>query len=297
MLGIARDVAALRARVCGWRERNATVGLVPTMGALHDGHLALIRRSLATTSHTCVTLFVNPKQFGPNEDFARYPRDEARDLALIEKTGAHLVFAPSVAKMYPEGHQTRVAVTPLGDTLEGEFRPGFFAGVATVVTKLLLQALPDIAFFGEKDYQQLLVIRRLARDLDIPVEIVGVPTVRESDGLALSSRNAYLSASERKIAPALHRVLVEVARNLAAGQAVKAEEARAARVLRDAGFAKVDYVAVRDAETLAEPGAATKARRVLAAAWLGASREGAPSGATHAGAPGGATRLIDNVAA
>jgi pantoate--beta-alanine ligase len=279
VLGIARDVAALRARVRDWRGQGASVGLVPTMGALHDGHLALIRRSLATTARTCVTLFVNPKQFGPSEDFARYPRDEARDLTLIEKVGAHLVFAPSVAEMYPDGHRTGVTVAGLGDTLEGEFRPGFFAGVATVVTKLLLQVLPDVAFFGEKDYQQLLVIRRLARDLDVPVEIVGVPTVREADGLALSSRNAYLSASERTIAPSLHRVIAEAARNVAAGRPAPAEESRATQALREAGFGKVDYVAVRDAETLEVPGPATRSRRVLAAAWLGK------------------TRLIDNVAA
>lgn len=278
MLGIARDVAALRARVRDWRGQGATVGLVPTMGALHDGHLALIRRSLATASRTCVTLFVNPKQFGPNEDFDRYPRDEARDLSLIEKSGAHLVFAPSVAEMYPEGHRTGVTVSGLGDVLEGECRPGFFAGVATVVTKLLLQALPDVAFFGEKDYQQLLVIRRLARDLDVPVEIVGVATVREADGLALSSRNAYLSPAERKVASALHRVLAEVARNVAGGAKAENEESRAARALLDAGFTRIDYVAVRDAETLEAPGAATRSRRVLAAAWLGK------------------TRLIDNVA-
>jgi pantoate--beta-alanine ligase len=279
VLGIARDVAALRARVRDWRQQDGGVGLVPTMGALHDGHLALIRRSLATTARTCVTLFVNPKQFGPNEDFARYPRDEARDLALIEKAGAHLVFMPPVAEMYPEGHQTSVSVGRLGGILEGEHRPGFFTGVATVVTKLLLQALPDMAFFGEKDYQQLLVIRRLARDLDIPVEISGVPTVRESDGLALSSRNAYLSVSERRVAPALHRVLAQAAKDLAAGQEPGDVESRAARAVQEAGFTRIDYVAVRDAETLEAPGLPSRPRRVLAAAWLGR------------------TRLIDNVTA
>ncbi len=278
MLGIARDVAALRARVRDWRQQGASVGLVPTMGALHDGHLALIRRSLASSARTCVTLFVNPKQFGANEDFARYPRDEARDLALIEKAGAHLAFMPSVMEMYPEGYQTRVSVGVLGDALEGEFRPGFFAGVATVVTKLLLQALPDMAFFGEKDYQQLLVIRRLARDLDIPVEIASVPTVREADGLALSSRNAYLASPERKIAPALYRVLVQAAKDLAGGEPPGAVESRAARALQEAGFTRVDYVAARDAETLEEPKGPSRPRRLLAAAWLGQ------------------TRLIDNVA-
>ncbi len=278
MLGIVRDVAGLRARVREWRQDGAAVGLVPTMGALHDGHLALVRRALATTERTCVTLFVNPRQFGPTEDFARYPRDEARDLTLIEKAGAHLVFMPEIKEMYPEGHQTQVSVGRLGEILEGELRPGFFAGVATVVTKLLLQAQPDVAFFGEKDFQQLRVIRRLVRDLDIPVEIVGVPTVREKDGLALSSRNAYLTPSERAIAPALHRVLAAIAKNLAAGAEAGPEEARALQDLKAAGFAPVDYVVVRDAETLEEPRGASGARRVLAAAWLGK------------------TRLIDNVA-
>ena len=272
MLGIVRDVAGLRARVREWRQDGAAVGLVPTMGALHDGHLALVRRSLATTERTCVTLFVNPRQFGPTEDFALYPRDEARDLAMIEKAGAHLVFMPEIKEMYPEGHQTQVSVGRLGEMLEGKFRPGFFAGVATVVTKLLLQAQPDIAFFGEKDFQQLRVIRRLVRDLDIPVEIAGVPTVREKDGLALASRNAYLTPLERTIAPALYRALAEAAKNLAAGAEAKAEEARAAQALKAAGFAPVDYVAVCDAETLQEPQGASRARRVLAAAWLGKTR-------------------------
>ncbi len=277
MLGIARDVAALRARMRDWR-RDGSIGLVPTMGALHDGHRALIRRSLASTARTCVTLFVNPRQFAPNEDFARYPRDESRDLDLIEKAGAHLVFMPSVAEMYPEGHQTSVTIGRLGDILEGEFRPGFFAGVATVVTKLLLQALPDMAFFGEKDYQQLLVIRRLTRDLDLPVEIVGVPTVREADGLALSSRNAYLAPPERQIAPALYRVLARAAKDLAGGEPPKTVETRAQAALKESGFSRVDYVAARDAETLEEPDGPARPRRVLAAAWLGQ------------------TRLIDNVA-
>ncbi|MEK7245148.1 MAG: pantoate--beta-alanine ligase [Pseudomonadota bacterium] len=263
MLGIVRDVAGLRARVRDWRQDGAAVGLVPTMGALHEGHLALVRQSLATTERTCVTLFVNPRQFAPRDDFARYPRDEARDLALIEGAGAHLVFAPTVAEMYPEGHLTQVSVGRLGDILEGKFRPGFFTGVATVVTKLLLQAQPDLAFFGEKDYQQLLAVRRLARDLDIPVEIVGVPTVRAPDGLALSSRNAYLTESERTIAPALQRALAEAARNVAAGKDAKTEEDRAVQALRTAGFAPVDYVAVRDAETLDEPQASRGRRRAF----------------------------------
>jgi len=231
-----------------------------------------VRRSLATTERTCVTLFVNPRQFGPTEDFARYPRAEARDLALIEDAGAHLVFAPEAAEMYREGHQTEVSVGRIGEILEGEFRPGFFAGVATVVTKLLLQAQPDIAFFGEKDYQQLLVVRRLARDLDIPVEIAGVPTVRAGDGLALASRNAYLSDSERAIAPALYRVLADVARRVQGGVDPAAAEAEGKAALEEAGFYQVDYVAVRDAHTLAPVGPGTTAVRVLGAGWIGVAR-------------------------
>ncbi len=276
-IAIVRDVAALREAIHAWRAGGSAVGLVPTMGALHAGHLALVRRALDRCGRVCVTLFVNPKQFGPNEDFARYPRDETRDAEMLANAGAHLLFAPGVEAMYPPGHQTRVSVGRLGEGLEGEFRPGFFVGVATVVTKLLLQAQPDAAFFGEKDYQQLLVVRRLARDLDIPVEIVGVPTVREQDGLALSSRNAYLAPALRPIAPALHRVLAETAAAVAAGADPNDAERLAVADLTEAGFARVDYVRVRDAETLDDP-APGRPRRVLAAAWLGG------------------TRLIDNLA-
>ncbi|MCU0838294.1 MAG: pantoate--beta-alanine ligase, partial [Rhodospirillales bacterium] len=215
-IGIVRTVDALRAQVRLWREAGETVGLVPTMGALHAGHLALVERALAYTTRVCVSLFVNPTQFGPNEDLDRYPRDEAGDLAKLAAVGAHLVFAPSAAEMYPPGALTRVTVPGLGDELEGAFRPGFFTGVATVVTKLLIQALPDVALFGEKDYQQLLVVRRLTRDLDLPVRIEAGRTIREADGLALSSRNAYLTAAERAAAPALHRALVRLAEQVAA---------------------------------------------------------------------------------
>ncbi len=277
-IDIVRDVAALRERVHAWRAGGSAVGLVPTMGALHDGHLALVRRALDRCGRACVTLFVNPKQFAPHEDFARYPRDEGRDADVLARAGAHLLFAPGVEVMYPEGHRTQVSVGRLGEVLDGEFRPGFFVGVATVVTKLLLQAQPDVAFFGEKDYQQLLVVRRLARDLDIPVEIEGVPTVREQDGLALSSRNAYLAPAERQAAPALYRVITDAARAVAAGAEAREQETLAVATLKQAGFGRVDYVAVRDAETLEESSAPGRPRRVLAAAWLGA------------------TRLIDNVA-
>ena len=217
MLKTVTTIRDLRESIKGWRQTGETVGLVPTMGGLHEGHLALVRHSRAKTMRTCATLFVNPKQFGPNEDFDKYPRNEAEDVAKLEAEGCDLLFQPSGEEVYPPGHATQVQVGGLGDILEGEFRPGFFTGVATVVTKLLLQALPDIAVFGEKDYQQLLVIRRMTRDLDIPVRIEAVPTVREADGLALASRNAYLTEKERKIAPALHGTLSQVAENVGRG--------------------------------------------------------------------------------
>jgi pantoate--beta-alanine ligase len=274
---IVRTVADLRARVRAWREAGATVGLVPTMGALHDGHLALVRQVGALTDRGCISLFVNPTQFGPNEDYTIYPRDESSDAAKLTALGADMLFAPDAEEMYPEGAVTRVCVTGLADMLEGEHRPGFFTGVATIVCKLLLQVLPDIAVFGEKDYQQLLVIRRMVTDLWIPTRIEAVPTVREADGLALSSRNAYLTPEQRQVAPTLHRTLDAVASGVASGaDAVDRAEWGEAELLR-AGFDAVDYVAVRDAETLALWQGPTRPGRVLAAARLGS------------------TRLIDNV--
>jgi pantoate--beta-alanine ligase len=279
-LETVRRVSDLRARVAAWRKAGLSVGLVPTMGALHEGHFSLVRRSVTSMDRTIVTLFVNPRQFGPNEDFATYPRTEDADAAALERQGAHVLFAPEVEEMYPQGAVTTVSVPGIGDILEGEFRPGFFTGVATVVSKLLIQAAPDVAFFGEKDYQQLCVITRMAADLDIAVKIEGCPIVREPDGLALSSRNVYLTAEERKIAPALNRALNDVAAKVRANgvAAAPAAEAEASAALRAAGFRKVDYVTVRDAKTL-QPITDTKApARVLAAAWLGR------------------TRLIDNIA-
>jgi len=273
----ARTVADLRARVATWRREGLRIALVPTMGALHEGHLSLIRLALGEADRVCVSLFVNPTQFGPNEDFDRYPRDEAADAAMIAAAGAHLLFAPAAAEVYPPGHLTRVQVTVLGDDLEGSFRPGFFTGVATVVAKLLLMALPDVAIFGAKDYQQLQVIRRMVTDLDIPVRILGAETVREADGLALSSRNAYLSPEERRIAPALHAAITAAAAAVAAGADPNDAEATGERTLLAAGFGKVDYLAVRDAETLQPWTDPRRPGRILAAAWLGC------------------TRLIDNV--
>lgn len=277
-LPAARTIAELRAGVHAWRGEGMSVALVPTMGALHEGHLSLIRLALAEADRVCVSLFVNPTQFGPNEDFDRYPRDEAADAAKIAAVGAHLLFAPDPREVYPPGHLTRIQVPVLGDELEGAFRPGFFTGVATVVAKLLLMALPDVAIFGAKDYQQLQVIRRMVADLDIPVRILGGETVREADGLALSSRNAYLGEDERRIAPALHKTIAAVARSVAAGAEPAEAEAKAQQGLLAAGFTRVDYVAVRDAGTLAAWQGRSRPARVLGAAWLGR------------------TRLIDNVA-
>jgi pantoate--beta-alanine ligase len=271
-LDTVRTISSLRARVQGWRGSGQRIGLVPTMGALHAGHVSLVKNSVACCDKTVVTLFVNPTQFGPKEDFSVYPRDEARDAALVAAEGADLLFAPGVDEVYPGGHSTKVHVGGLGDVLEGEHRPGFFTGVATVVTKLLLQALPDEAFFGEKDYQQLQVIKKLIRDLDIPVTATGVQTVREADGLALSSRNAYLTPAERATAPVLHGTLAQVAEQVGRGESPRMQEEWAKEQLERAGFWQVDYVTVRDAVTLDEVLDASRPARVLAAAWLGKAR-------------------------
>ena len=271
-IGVVRTIADLRARVRDWKNAGERVGLVPTMGALHEGHLALVRRSRKMTTRTCVTLFVNPTQFGPNEDLAVYPRTEETDAAMLAAEGAHLLFAPALAEMYPADSVTRVSVPGIGDLLEGEFRPGFFTGVATIVAKLLIQALPDVALFGEKDYQQLQVIKRMTRDLDIPVAIEGVPTVREADGLALSSRNAYLTPDERRAAPTLYGNISTAAANVSAGADADREEKRAAEALLEAGFSNVDYLTVRDAETLQPWTDRARPGRVLAAAKLGKAR-------------------------
>ncbi len=246
---IVRSIADLRSRVATWRRDGHRVGLVPTMGALHPGHASLIKRSAADADRTVVTIFVNPTQFSPQEDFATYPRDEARDLDIITGAGGHLVFAPEIREVYRDGHRTKVEVQSLGQTLEGEFRPHFFVGVATVVAKLLIQALPDIAVFGEKDYQQLCVIRQMAQDLDIPTEIIGAETVREPDGLAMSSRNRYLSNAERIIAPAMHAAISQAAGRIAKGANPATAAAEAVSEVLSAGFQRVDYIAARDAET------------------------------------------------
>lgn len=271
-LPAARDVPGLRAAVARWRSEGKSVGLVPTMGALHEGHLSLVRTAKERCDRVVASLFVNPKQFAPHEDFDRYPRNETGDAALLASAGCDLLFAPPSTVMYPEGHATNVIVTSVSTPLEGEMRPHFFGGVATVVTKLLLQCLPDAAFFGEKDYQQLQVIKQLARDLDIPVEIVGCATVREADGLAMSSRNAYLNADERRIAGRLNVILHDTIKAARHGEAIAEAEAEAARHLTAAGFTCVDYVAIRDAATLERIESLARPARILAAAWLGKTR-------------------------
>ncbi|HWE72561.1 MAG TPA: pantoate--beta-alanine ligase [Stellaceae bacterium] len=271
-LPVARKIAELRRTVAGWRRSDEIVALVPTMGALHDGHLALIGHARARADRVIATIFVNPTQFGPNEDFTRYPRDEAGDAAKLVAASCDLLYAPDAAEMYPAGFATSVSAGCLAEPLCGRFRPGHFDGVATVVTKLLLQAHPHIACFGEKDYQQLQIIRRVARDLDIDCTIEGVPIVRESDGLALSSRNAYLSPDERRIAPALHRVLRDAVAQVARGVSPQDASAAGNAALLQAGFAKVDYLELVDAESLQPLTDRSRAGRAAAAAWLGKTR-------------------------
>jgi len=280
-LAIVRAVADLRTRVAGWRAGGERVALVPTMGALHEGHLSLVATARRRPARVVVSLFVNPAQFAPGEDFAAYPRDEAADAARLAAAGCDLLYAPPTLAIYPPGFATTVSVGRVTDGLESAARPGHFGGVATVVAKLLIQAGPDVAVFGEKDWQQLMVIRRLARDLDLPVEIAGEPTVRAPDGLALSSRNAYLTAAERAIAPALHQALARAAEAIGKGAAVAGVEAKGRGDLERAGFAAIDYFAVRAADDLRPlgPGPAGAPARILAAARLGRAR------------------LIDNVAA
>lgn len=273
-LPTARTVADLRAKVAAWRGAGERVALVPTMGALHEGHLSLVRLARQRAGRVVASLFVNPTQFGPNEDFAAYPRSEAQDAALLAGVGCDLLYAPGVGDMYPEGFATKVSVAGVSEPLDGAARPGHFDGVATVVTKLLLQCGPDLAVFGEKDFQQLQVIRRLVRDLDIPVEVVGAPTARAEDGLALSSRNAYLDAAQRRVAAELNRGLRLAVERLRAGAPVAEVEAAAVRELQAAGFDSVDYVAVHAPDDLARlgPGPLAGPARILAAARLGRAR-------------------------
>ncbi len=275
---VSATVADLRLRVRTWRSEGLRVGLVPTMGALHEGHISLVRIAQQTCDRIVTSIFVNPTQFAPTEDFSTYPRTFDDDVAQLAEADCHLVWAPTASEMYPEGFATRVVPAGAAEGLETDFRPHFFGGVATVCTKLFQQVTPDIAVFGEKDFQQLAVIRQTVRDLDIPLSIVGAPTVREADGLAMSSRNRYLSADERRTAPLIHEVISGVAAHVLEGGNADSACAEAARRLTAGGFQKIDYIAVRDAATLGAYDPKKGAGRVLAAAWLGK------------------TRLIDNIA-
>ena len=269
---IVRTVADLRAQVAQYRRGGASVGLVPTMGALHDGHLTLVRSAKLDNARAIATIFVNPKQFGPTEDLSRYPRDEAADVALLKEVGADLLFAPDLGEMYPEGFSTSVSVGGISQHLEGASRPQFFNGVATVVSKLLLQAVPDRAYFGEKDFQQLQVVRRMVRDLNIPVAIVAVPTIREADGLAMSSRNRYLSPAQRKMASALPQIMHDTVTELRSGLAAAPIIANAKGRLHQAGFDRVDYLELCDEATLQPIPIARAASRLFVAAYVGATR-------------------------
>ncbi|MFC0633337.1 pantoate--beta-alanine ligase [Brevundimonas balnearis] len=273
-LPVARTVRELRQTVRSWREERLTVGFVPTMGALHEGHIGLVREALGRADRVVASIFVNPTQFAAHEDLGRYPRQEARDAELLAQAGCHLLFAPDATEMYPPGFSTRVEVDGPSAGLETDFRPHFFGGVALVVAKLLNQVQADVAVFGEKDYQQLLVVRRLARDLDIPTEIVGAPTARDAHGLALSSRNAYLSDAELGVARRLNVILRDAATQAAAGRPLPGVERDAFAALLKAGFERVDYVSIRRADDLAafRDGVVDAPARILAAAWLGKTR-------------------------
>lgn len=279
MVSVLETVNDIRTHTARIRAQGLTIGLVPTMGALHRGHLALARAALTECDECIVSIFVNPRQFAPHEDFDRYPRTMEQDIALLEQAGVQAVFAPAAEVMYPPGFQTSVTVGEVSKPLEGEFRPHFFTGVATVVARLLLLAGADKAYFGEKDYQQFQVVRTMQRDLGIPTEIVGVPTVREDSGLAMSSRNVYLSDEDKSRSLILSKTLSLMAGRVAAGDKIDDIESDAVRSLLAGGFDKIDYITVRDAETLRPPAEQSRSLRVLAAAWIGG------------------VRLIDNIAA
>ena len=275
---IIRDIATLHRAVDALKQGRKSVALVPTMGALHEGHLSLVRMARRVADHVVVSIFVNPTQFGPNEDYAAYPRDEAKDAALLVEEGVALLWAPDVGVMYPAGHSTHIEVAELGADYCGAARPGHFDGVATVVAKLFNQVRPDIAIFGEKDWQQLAIIRRMARDLDFALDILGAPIARAKDGLALSSRNAYLTAAERKAAAAFPNALKAAAKAIAGGADVAGTLAKAEAEIVKGGFDSVDYVALASADSLERLTEFSEPARLLAAARIGK------------------TRLIDNLA-
>jgi pantoate--beta-alanine ligase len=267
----ARTVVALRAKIRSWRAAGDRIAMVPTMGALHQGHLSLVEIGRRRAHRVVASIFVNPMQFGANEDLDRYPRQEARDAELLRQAGCDLLFLPPVDAVYPQGYATTVSVGGLDRPMEGASRPGHFDGVATVVTKLLLMAFPDVAIFGEKDWQQLAIIRRLATDLNIPAEIVGAPIIREADGLAMSSRNAYLAPQHRAIAGALFRTLQATAATISSGAAVSDTLSAARAALDSAGF-KVDYLLLADEQTLQPLDRALPGGRLFVAARLGTTR-------------------------
>jgi len=276
---VVRTVADLRKTVKAWHEQGLRVGLVPTMGALHHGHLSLVDLIRERVDRVVVSIFVNPKQFGPNEDFDRYPRQEAADCEKLSSIGTDLLYAPGVEEIYPAGFATTVSVKGLTEGLCGAARPGHFDGVTTVVSKLLLQCLADVAIFGEKDYQQYAVLKHMARDLDIPTEVIGAPIMRDPDGLATSSRNVYLSEDERQKALTLPRTLTGIVKALEAGrQDIRPLLDKGREDLLKGGFDSVDYLELRDAETLETVETLTRPARVLAAGYMGK------------------TRLIDNMA-
>jgi pantoate--beta-alanine ligase len=272
-----RTIVELRAAIAAFRAEGARIALVPTMGALHAGHMALVEAAKRPGTKVVASIFVNPKQFGANEDLGRYPRKELADTRMLTEAGCDLLWMPPVEMVYPQGFATNVSVAGVSEGLDGAARPGHFDGVATVVAKLFNQVAPDIAYFGEKDFQQLAVIRRMVADLDMPIEITGVPTQRDDDGLALSSRNIYLDDAQRAKAVALPRALGVAAKAIEKGDDPEAALAVARDTLTGAGF-DIDYVTLVDAETLAEQPDPTRERRLLAAARMGS------------------TRLIDNIA-
>ena len=268
MTAIFRDVLSLRAQVRAWKALGEVVAVVPTMGALHAGHISLVEAAKRDCGRVIVTIFVNPKQFNNSDDLARYPRTEAADLALLEAVGVDALFAPPPAEVYPQGFASTVSISGVSEPLEGAHRPGHFDGVATVVAKLFGMTMADRAYFGEKDWQQLQLVRRLAADLNIPVTVVGCETLREADGLALSSRNARLSEAGRKVAPALHQAMTRAVQGLRLGLPMAAALQGAVVEVLAAGFDGVDYIELRDAESLQPLAQADRPARLLAAAWL-----------------------------
>jgi pantoate--beta-alanine ligase len=269
---IIREADALKHEIARLRADGGTIAFVPTMGALHAGHMALVAEARGRADHVVASIFVNPTQFGPNEDLSTYPRREAADAAMLEQAGCSILWAPDAATMYPAGFSTNIHVAGVSEGLCGASRPGHFDGVATVVARLFGQVRPDVALFGEKDYQQLAVIRRMVLDLVLPVDIVGVPTQRDADGLALSSRNLYLSDDERAAARALPRALGDAAQAIGDGVPVDESIERARSRLDAAGFDPIDYVEFRDVDTLSPLAAPDRPGRLLAAAWLGKTR-------------------------